>query len=185
KNSRTACGITAYFSCALPPPFLISVDPINPKDILWVKLKLSRSVSLLRGVVYRPPQSSPLESQLLSDQFKPISGTHPFTHLLITGEFNATGLDWLRAYFGRPFIDLVLENSWTQHVDQPTKFRPGQAPSLLDLIITNEKNQINMVNLLTRLQTAHAKNPSSTSISVDSAAHLTPLSPSSYQMGQK
>ena len=36
------------------------------------------------------------------------------------------------------FIDVIQDEFWTQHITEPTRYRFGQTPSLLDLeIITN------------------------------------------------
>ncbi|KAA3680751.1 uncharacterized protein DEA37_0006968 [Paragonimus westermani] len=60
-------------------------------------------------------------------------------------DFNAPNLNSTAAShencgcgFSKPLAMLIHEKAWTQHVDLHTRHRPGQTPSLFDLVITNE-----------------------------------------------
>ena len=151
-----AGGVIVYFDASLPPPVILTTDPIPLVDSLWIKFQLSEAATLLLGVVYRPPQCTAIESQTMVNQMRVLAETCPFTHLLITGDFNAPSVDWQRASssdesFGQQLVNLLSEKSWMQHVTLPTRFRLGQAPSLLDLVITNEVSQIDLVHQLSPL----------------------------------
>jgi hypothetical protein len=50
--------------------------------------------------------------------------------------------------FSEGLCHLVQEHLWTQHVDSFTRVRPGQNPSLLDLILTNEVHHIDTIHYL-------------------------------------
>ena len=68
--------------------------------------------------------------------------------VLITGDFNLPNVDWIS--WSAPGGDSVacslleaLDDAFLfQHVSTPTRWREGQTPSTLDLIITNEDNVI-------------------------------------------
>ncbi|GAA57612.1 hypothetical protein CLF_112969, partial [Clonorchis sinensis] len=43
--------------------------------------------------------------------------------------------------------EVVQQSAWTQHVVAPTRYRAGQQPSLLDLVITNERHFVDQVTI--------------------------------------
>ena len=69
--------------------------------------------------------------------------------LLICGDFNYPDIDWKCEYstnenlkeFLRTLQDLHLH----QHVCNPTRYREGHEPSLLDLIITTEEGMVSFL----------------------------------------
>ncbi|KAA3670693.1 uncharacterized protein DEA37_0007081 [Paragonimus westermani] len=65
------------------------------------------------------------------------------------GDFNTSKLNSLVAShdsydcgFSRPSAMMIHEKAWTQHVDLPTRQLPGQTPSLLNLVITDEADLV-------------------------------------------
>ena len=70
------------------------------------------------------------------------------SHLLICGDFNYPSIDWEHEYVAErsniiPFLQTIQACFLHQHVFQPTRFRDGNEPSLLDLIFTNEEGLLN------------------------------------------
>ncbi|GAA57243.1 small subunit ribosomal protein SAe, partial [Clonorchis sinensis] len=49
--------------------------------------------------------------------------------------------------FAAAFTEVVQQSAWTQHVVAPTRYRAGQQPSLLDLVITNERHFVDQVTI--------------------------------------
>ena len=47
-----------------------------------------------------------------------------------------------------PFLDVINDLFLFQHITDPTRFRQGDTPSLLDLVFTNELDMINKMNYL-------------------------------------
>ena len=70
------------------------------------------------------------------------------TNLLICGDFNYPEIDWEYKYANdnsesiTPFLETVQAQFLHQHAFEPTRFRDGNAPGLLDLILTNDENMI-------------------------------------------
>ena len=56
-------------------------------------------------------------------------------------------IDWdigrARTVYSNMFLDCIQDNSLEQLVNEPTRFRFGQNPSLLDLLITSPPDSIN------------------------------------------
>ena len=81
-----------------------------------------------------------LEEELkLACQSKP-------SHLLAGGDFNVPQVDWDNLFSTEPeghyshtLIRCLQDCFFTQHVTGPTRFRPGQLPSTLDMLLTNEE----------------------------------------------
>ena len=73
-------------------------------------------------------------------------------NVIIVGDFNFPGIDWSdwttvhsENHISYKFIELLRDNFMHQHVVENTRFRFGQNPSLLDLIISNEEDLIENV----------------------------------------
>ncbi|GAA57342.1 hypothetical protein CLF_112559 [Clonorchis sinensis] len=49
--------------------------------------------------------------------------------------------------FAAALTEVVQQSTWTQHVVAPTRYRAGQQPSLLDLVITNERHFVDQVTI--------------------------------------
>ncbi|GAA51114.1 hypothetical protein CLF_105603 [Clonorchis sinensis] len=114
---------------------------------MWLQFPLRGSDSLLLGVVYRNPSSPPEDDHFLIRTLGQLSSSYHFTHLLLLGDFNAPKAPWTELQcvgssgpFTAALTEVVQQSAWTQHVVAPTRYRAGQQPSLLDLVITNERH---------------------------------------------
>lgn len=147
-----AGGVLLFVSDLLPPSFKVSHAQIPLIDSLWVKFSFTSSDSLLLGLIYRSPSASTESNQALLDQLKGMGSSKDISHLLILGDFNAPGISWpslsSSSSFGQSLVDIILEQAWSQHVSFPTRYREGQTPSLLDLVITNESHFVDLVRTL-------------------------------------
>ena len=118
---------------------------------VWVEIKLTNNEILLCGCVYRSPTK--LKNEItditlkVSQVITEASLRNP-TNLLICGDFNYPEIDWEYEYANdnsesiTPFLETVQAQFLHQHVFEPTRFRDGNAPGLLDLILTNDENMI-------------------------------------------
>lgn len=116
---------------------------------LWVKIKLKGSDSLYAGCIYRSPSGDSQRSiEDLCYLLRTVCASNP-SHLLVAGDFNLPHIDWnlhlCRAPDSNPahqFLSTVQDLFLFQHVTEPTRYRDGVSPSLLDLILTNEEGMI-------------------------------------------
>ncbi|KAI8484062.1 hypothetical protein Bbelb_381800 [Branchiostoma belcheri] len=95
-----------------------------------------------------------LSTEHLSHLLQVVVGTRP-THLLITGDFNYPEIDWKQttsrandAHPSHQFLRCVHENLLYQHVFKPTRYRPGEVPNVLDLVLTNEDGMVENIEYL-------------------------------------
>ena len=103
---------------------------------------------LLIGCIYRSPSSSQESITQLSHLLNLVVTSRP-SHLLITGDFNAPEIDWSgeapkapSRHWSYELLELLRDQYLFQHVSTPTRYRPGQTPNALDLVLTNEEGMV-------------------------------------------
>ena len=113
------------------------------EDHVWVEISLKNKDALLCGCIYRSPTDDKLSTiestakvcKLINESVKRMN-----SHLIICGDFNYPRIDWESEFVDEkssvitPFIDTIQSCYLYQHVFQPTRFREGNEPGLLDLI---------------------------------------------------
>ena len=107
------------------------------EEQMVIKVKLRNNEHLFIGAIYRSPNSSPENNQMLLDLLHCISETARGNPLVVAGDFNYPGINWITKETSggnnaTQFIDTTEDLFWTQHVDFETRAREGQTPSTLD-----------------------------------------------------
>ena len=123
------------------------------EEATWCIIQLDKGDKLLVGVMYRrSPNSSPSNNLSLLKLLDNVADSN-CSHILMMGDFNYRGIDWVNntSQHGSgsdttEFMETVQTLGWYQHVNQNTRFRQGDTPSLLDLVLTNEEDRV--VNLM-------------------------------------
>ena len=124
------------------------VEQVDVKFILTetvcVTIKLDGAQKLLILGMYQSPSIKGSESTAEICAILQDVAETPHS-LLLLGDFNYPEIDWSSnmskagvAHHSNKFIHATQENLLTQHVEESTRFRHGQTPSLLDLILSNE-----------------------------------------------
>ena len=107
--------------------------------------------------MYRRGASDTSNNENLLHLLKEVSNLKPT--MISMGDINLSDLDWehmtapgdnIRDYNHR-FIECVRDLFLTQHVDENTRQRGGNEPSLLDVILTNDENYVSRVEYLAPL----------------------------------
>ena len=122
------------------------------KEYVSAQINLKNKDSLLITVVYRSPSSSAANNDHLNTLLNEI-GNNGATHKLTMGDFNYGAIDWENNICEAPtdsapytFHQTVLDNYLFQHQREATRVRPGQTPSVLDYILTNEEGMVSDVS---------------------------------------
>ena len=116
-----------------------------------VEAKLSSSTWTGSVVlVYRSPSCTSAEADDLIEWIKGIIRTAG--GILLMGDFNIPEINWRHEStssetFGESFLKLLNDCGLYQHVQEPTRFRDGQHPSLLDLVITRYEKEVSGLKL--------------------------------------
>jgi len=146
-------GVLLYVRCDLEPTEFVP----NTKfpEHIWCKIKSADGIDVVIGVCYRSNNaaifgrdSHSLLRSLLSEVSK--------LNVLIMGDFNYPDVNWaaLGTYEGASqetnlFVDCLMDNFFTQHVDQPTR-----GDTILDLVITAEPDVISEIAILDCLESS-------------------------------
>lgn len=130
---------------------------IDFKESIWCHLSLKGKDKLLCGCIYRSPNSSLENNQALFELMNKVKDSN-YSHLLITGDFNCKEIDWKEGsmnmnenHVSSLLLECIRDCFLYQHVTQPTRFRDGETPSLLDLVLTNEDSMVNSISYMSGL----------------------------------
>ena len=107
---------------------------------IHVMLESAESVNIV--VIYRSPSVNGQDpTREVCDAIEHFCKSR-FGGTIIMGDFNYPDIDWARNetnqgpnHFTNLFLEAVHENLLQQNVHKPTRFRIGQCPSLLDLVL--------------------------------------------------
>jgi hypothetical protein len=147
KPTMKGGGILIYVRSNIPAvEFTYMRSPLSIHESLWITISQKNRKRLFIGVIYRPPRHDNNHDNLLFEELISISKDH---EILVVGDFNAPNVDWsiLQATssensFDKKLLDFVLDEFLFQHVDFNTRYRDGQCPSCLDLILSKDEDII-------------------------------------------
>ena len=106
---------------------------------------MNNTYKVLVGVVYRSPSSPPDNDCRMLTALNDLQHYQPHSHLLLMGDFNLPNIDWVNntvtsgdSTFASQFFNATQDALLTQHLLEPTRHRPGQKSSILDLVFTSD-----------------------------------------------
>ena len=147
-DKRGACIYTKKWLKA------VIVDDILDKEFqesVWCVIRLKDNDNLLIGCIYRSPNSSQENNDCLLHLIRAVCGRRS-SHLLIMGDFKYSEVDWVsytssanESHGSSKLIDCLQDNFLHQTVRCYTRYREGQQPSLLDLVIVNDEQMVDEV----------------------------------------
>lgn len=112
----------------------------------------SAGETLRIGVIYRSPSSDNENNDNLCHLINEAMWDNP-ENLLILGDFNYKEIDWASgrchtqpAHPAHRFLSACKNAFLIQNQTEPTRFRGGQEPSLLDLVLTNRDDIVNEIS---------------------------------------
>ena len=147
-------GVAIYVKNNLPSQD-VQIDHTNYRDHVWVEIKINDNDILLCGCIYRSPSGDKevaSRSILEMGNILVQSVKREAHHLLIAGDFNLKDIDWENECVSYnqehllQFIETFQECYLYQHVKRPTRYRVGETPHILDLIMTNEEGMIQNID---------------------------------------
>ncbi|KAF4531147.1 hypothetical protein B566_EDAN019182, partial [Ephemera danica] len=95
--------------------------------------------------IYRSPNSSQTEDEELLNYIR--EQVHTNGNLIVMGDFNAPEIKWPEEHappktFGASLLKVIHDQGLFQHTEGPTRWRDGQEPSTLDLVISRAPNDV-------------------------------------------
>lgn len=118
-------------------------------DNLFLHINFSHCHFVL-GCIYRPRSCS--GESILYQHLSELS--YSASNVLVVGDFNLPHVAWpfvTPSHDGKTFssfCDMFSNSNFTQLVERPTRYRLNQAPSLLDLILVNDRDLLSNVEYL-------------------------------------
>ena len=104
-------------------------------------METANAVKRLYGCIYRSPNSSEHNNSALIENLE--WATENFSEVLLTGDFKLPGINWdqhsATSANDKLFLETIDAGGLDQLVEEPTRYRAGQSPSLLDIILTTEQ----------------------------------------------
>lgn len=141
-------GVVIYVRNTIPADYCSVLKQNKFKESVWCVLRLSNGKELLIGGVYKSPSSSSENVRQLNALLTQASALN-YEHLVVLGDFNFPEIDWDSWTVNRnenhpsfSFIECLRDNFLTQHVNFYTRYRDGQDPSCLDLLLSDNLTQI-------------------------------------------
>ena len=112
---------------------------------------MKKKEKLLLGAIYKSPNSDAANHKRLNELLhKAVNQDYEYT--VIAGDFNFPEVDWEQwtvntneNHSSFHFVECLRDNFLFQHVKENTRFREGQNPSCLDLIITDVEEVIDNI----------------------------------------
>ena len=126
------------------------VSPPNPtEDSVWISIRTSNNISRLYGCIYRSPNSTNENNEKLIANIE--WAEENYVELVLLGDFNMPSIDWSARYSSddlcEKFIDAVDDAGLEQLIEECTRYRHGQNPSILDLLLTNIPNAVQKLEI--------------------------------------
>ena len=130
-------------------------------QMIVIEVESPTCEAVVVGVVYRSPNSTEEENAKLNIELTELFKDEGQSVLLL-GDFNFPEIDWdsqsSRAGPGHRatrFLNTMQDTMTTQLVTEPTHRRPGQQPTLIDLVFINKPEEINSVTHAPSLGKSH------------------------------
>lgn len=152
RIDKRSGGVAIYITNAIPYMASRKNVHFNNKydnvEYLWVDFEVQKHKILLCGV-YRSHDSTLEEDNKFLHDLELATQTDT---VVIMGDFNFRGIKWPLQNCGYltpkevNFVQWYSNSNLYQMIDKPTRFRQGNQPSSLDLILTNDESLIASVD---------------------------------------
>ena len=147
-------GLAIYVHTSLEKSAIQLTTTKDFDEACLVEIRLRGGDVLLFGCCYRSPTTTELSGEnndKLNRLLKCIS-LKKYSHICIVGDFNYKAINWSSwtttlsdDSSEARFIETLRDCYFHQHVEEPTRRRGTNEPSLLDLVFSNETMQVSEI----------------------------------------
>ena len=127
--------------------------PINFCDHIWLKLYLRNGKRMVMGCIYRSPNSSDENNQMLLEVME-LASMLEKDHMIIVGDFNCKEIEWANytvhaspQHFASKLFDKTNDLFLDQLVLEPTRHRTGEQANVLDLVLTDSPDLVDNLTI--------------------------------------
>ena len=137
-------GTVLYFKKSMNARKYNELDSFNFVESVWATFNSHNKERVLIGCMYRSGSSSEenfnnMRNLLSSNKIS------QFDKVYIAGDFNFPEINWELPDEEHPMVKLLNDNFLIQHVSHPTRYRSGQTSNVLDLVLSNEDDDIQSI----------------------------------------
>ena len=144
-------GVAIYIRDTIKADYCYSLN--KTKESVWCEIVVNRTEKLLIGWVYKSPNCD-AENHTLLNRLVSEAVEMGYKHTVIVGDFNFPEINWESWIVSRSeshpafhFVECIRDNYLFQHVHSNTRYRDGQNPSCLDLVLTDKEELIENLRL--------------------------------------
>ncbi|XP_066924072.1 uncharacterized protein [Clytia hemisphaerica] len=151
-------GIVIFVHISIKHLVIDVKPPVTFNEVCMIEVQLSGKDLLAVACIYRSPTrstSSNENNNNLNLLIKSIALNKKYSHKCLLGDFNFPTINWenwttphLEDSKEEKFLNALRDAYLHQHVNEPTRCRGTDDPSLIDLILTGEENQIRNLDYL-------------------------------------
>ena len=138
-----------------------SVNHVEFNEACIIEVRMSGNESMVFACIYRSPTKNDMSIEnntKLNTLIRDISSTKKYSHKCFVGDFNFPTINWnnwttphLEGSKEERFLDALRDSFLHQNVEEPTRCRGTDDPSMVDLILTGEANQAHNLEYLSPL----------------------------------
>ena len=127
-----------------------AVHPPNAvEDSTWVVITTKEGTKRLYGCIYRSPNSSHSNNRNLIENIR--WAKTQYLEIILVGDFNLPTINWdsltCDEAYGESFLETLDDCGYEQLIDECTRYRHGQNPSILDLIICSHPDALDNIKV--------------------------------------
>ena len=118
------------------------------KESVWCSFSSASGAEVLLGCIYRSPNTSTEDNNKLLFNLLKSDEVNKYDKVCIVGDFNYPKVSWDGQWRGEKSNDIVekVHNAFLiQKVENPTRRRPGQRPTMDDWVLVNEDDLISKI----------------------------------------
>jgi exonuclease III len=123
------------------------------EEAIWIEIEANRKNKIIIGCIYRSPNSTQSNNDALIRQISEMCNLYNSQQTIIMGDFNYRNINWSNWSTKTDsinnddfrFLEGLRDNYLFQNIEEPTRARGTNKPSLLDLILTNQEDLINNI----------------------------------------
>lgn len=148
NNSR---GVVIYTKDHISADYCTVMMNSDFKESVWCELRLNETDKLIVGGIYKSPSSDELNHIRLNELMTQATNLN-YKHMIIVGDFNFPDVNWTtwtnsgnENHASFHFIECLRDNFLQQHISSYTRYRDGQNPSCLDLLISDSDDIVSDV----------------------------------------
>jgi len=146
-NNNQRRGVAIYVKNHLNAQEYSKLTNHNFEESAWCTFQTKNGKKILFGCVYKSP-NSPEDNKLALMDLLRSDCLVSFEHVCIVGDFNFPNIDWKGNWSGEQdnlFIECIRDSFLFQMVQKPTRYREGQTPHILDLVLVNDEQLISNI----------------------------------------